>query len=90
MIQSGYLIIQEDNMPIAKQLQGDKSDWGGARTGAGRPAGSRLEPGERAQVVSFTLSPGLVKKLKEHADKEGKSRSMIVEAALKNFFLAGA
>jgi hypothetical protein len=63
----------------------EKPRRGGARTGAGRPPGSRLEPGERAQVVSVTLSPRLVKKLKEHADKEGKSRSMIVEAALKDF-----
>jgi hypothetical protein len=86
MIQSSYRFFQEENsMPRAKNLQGDKSDWGGARTGAGRPPGSRLEPGERAQVVSVTLSPKLVEKLKKHAEKEGKSRSMIVEAALKNF-----
>ncbi len=74
-------------MPRAKQLQGDKSDWGGARTGAGRPAGSRLEPGERAQVVSFTLSPKLVAKLAAEAERRGRSRSLIVEEALKAFLL---
>jgi predicted transcriptional regulator len=37
-------------------------------------------------VVSVTLSPKLVEKLKKRAEKEGKSRSMIVEAALKDFF----
>ncbi|MDQ3399197.1 MAG: ribbon-helix-helix protein, CopG family, partial [Deinococcota bacterium] len=79
--------FQEENMPRAKQLQGDKSDWGGARTGAGRPAGSRLEPGERAQVVSFTLSPKLVAKLAAEAERRGRSRSLIVEEALKAFLL---
>ncbi len=74
-------------MPRAKNLQGDTRDWGGARTGAGRPPRSRLEPGERAQVVSVTLSPAVVRKLKEHANTAGKSRSMIVEAALKDLFV---
>jgi hypothetical protein len=87
MIQSSYRFFQEENMPRAKQLQGDKSDWGGARTGAGRPAGSRLEPGERAQVVSFTLSPKLVAKLAAEAERRGRSRSLIVEEALKAFLL---
>ncbi len=72
-------------MPRAKNLQGDKRDWGGARTGAGRPPGSRLEPGERAQVVSFTLSPTLVAKLAAEAERKGRSRSLIVEAALKAY-----
>ncbi len=63
----------------------EKPRRGGARTGAGRPPGSRLEPGERAQVVSFTLSPKLVAKLAAEAERKGRSRSLIVEEALKVF-----
>jgi hypothetical protein len=85
MIQSSYRFFQEENMPRVKNLQGDNNDWGGARTGAGRPPGSRLEPGERAQVVSVTLSPKLIAKLVAEAERKGRSRSLIVEEALKAF-----
>jgi hypothetical protein len=85
MIQSSYQFFQEENMPRTKDLQGDRRDWGGARAGAGRPPGKRLEPGERTQVVSFTLSPKLVAKLAAEAERKGRSRSLIVEEALKAF-----
>jgi hypothetical protein len=91
MIQSSYRFFQEENqeenMPRAKNLQGDKKDWGGVRTRAGHPPGNRLEPNKRAQVISFTLSPKLVAKLTAEAERKGRSRSLIVEEALKAFLL---
>ncbi len=91
MIQSSYRFFQKKNqkknIPKTKNLQKNKKDWGGVRTRAGRPPGSRLEPGERAQVVSFTLSPKLIAKLTTKAERKGRSRSLIVEEALKAFLL---
>jgi hypothetical protein len=70
-------------MPRPKHLQGDRSDWGGARPGAGRKRGPLIEEGERAQVVSFTLAPQLVEKLTKLSKETGKSRSKLVEEILQ-------
>ncbi len=91
MIQSSYRFFQKKNqkknIPKTKNLQENKKDWGRVKTRAGRPPGSRLKPGERAQIVSFTLSPKLVAKLAAEAERKGQSRSLIVEEALKAFLL---
>jgi hypothetical protein len=53
---------------------------GGKRAGAGAKP---LPPGEKAVPVRITLSPATMKRLIAEASKIGKSKSMLVEAALK-------
>ncbi len=74
-------------MPRAKNLQKNKKNWEKIKTRAGRPPGSRLEPGEHTQIINFTLSPKLVAKLAAEAERKKRSRSLIVEEALKAFLL---
>jgi metal-responsive CopG/Arc/MetJ family transcriptional regulator len=55
---------------------------GGYRPGSGPKP---LPPEEKAQRGTFTLSPDLFRKLEAHAKETGKSRSKLVEEALRKF-----
>jgi hypothetical protein len=79
---SSYRNFQEEIMPRAKHMQGGRSDWGGARDGAGA---RRLEPDQKQQVVSFTLSPRTVAKLAALAKETGQSRSKLADQALREY-----
>ncbi len=68
-------------MPRAKHMQGERSDWGGRRDGAGA---RKLEPDQKQQVVSFTLSPRTVAKLAALAKETGQSRSKLADQALRS------
>jgi hypothetical protein len=64
---------------IVESIFGGAMARGGARPGAGA---RKLPDAAKLKTASFTLSQPMLKRLAEHAEEQGKSRSWIVESAL--------
>ncbi len=58
---------------------------GGKRPGAGRPPVVKLAEHERSKVASFTLSPAALELLNKYAAEEKKSKSWLVDQAIRQF-----
>lgn len=58
----------------------NKSNWGGPRQGAGRPAGKKNKTAKKVQM-SFKLSPAIASFLRNHSGGD-VSQSDLIEAAI--------